>query len=106
MSKSKKINPVHQAINHLQKALDILEGQYSNIPDCCIAGYLDGRTYMNVRNSLPEKQIGKLNKWHYVPCESCFKKNKKNELKLNGMSVRGQIITTLINTLKEQKNDT
>jgi len=58
----------------LQEALNRIEGEYSNIPYCCIEGYISGRTYMNVKNSLSEKDQKKLQKWEYVPCEKCFKK--------------------------------
>ncbi len=103
MSK-RKINSVNRkAVKALETAYDLIEGQNSNIPECCIEGYLNGRTYMNVRNSLPEKSIKKLSKWHYVPCEKCYKKNKRNELKMNGMSDCGKMIRALISILENDK---
>lgn len=101
MSKRKENKVKSAALQHLQKAFDLIEGQYSNIPDCCIEGYLEGRTYMNVLNSMTEKDQKKLHKWHYVPCKKCFKENKINKLKTNGTSVYGQVIWALMDSLKE-----
>ena len=91
-TKRKKLENLDRALSALREALDRIEGVYSNIPECCIEGFINGRTYLNVRNSLKEKDQKKLEKWHYVPCEDCFKKNNVNELQRNGMSDLGQII--------------
>jgi len=103
MSKSKKDTLKSEVMSNIKIALDIIEGRYSNIPDCCIEGFLDGRTYMNVRNSLSEKDQKKLERWQYVPCEKCFKKNKHNELKQNGTSIYGKILMAIIDSLREDK---
>ena len=93
----------YNAISSLRKAYDTLEGIHSNIPECCIEGYLSGRTWMNVKNSLSEKQQEKLYKWKYVPCEKCFKKNKVKELKLNGVSIYGKMINALIESIETEE---
>lgn len=100
---------IARAIMSLKDAYNLLEGQYSNIPNCCIEGYIKGRTWSNVRNSIPEKEVKKLSKWHYVPCEKCYESNNINKLKTNGTSDLGKIIFSLIEILenrkKEQRNE-
>jgi hypothetical protein len=106
MSKAKKFDRktnLGAAILGLQKALDRIEGEYSNIPYCCIDGYISGRTYMNVRNNLSKKQQEKLHKWEYVPCEKCFKKNKVNKLNKNGKSDIGEMLCSLIDILNNRR---
>jgi len=57
-------------------------------------------TYKKFRESLSEKDRKKLDKnpmkWQYVPCMSCFKKNRSVKIKHNGVSLHGRMIMTLI----------
>lgn len=102
MSKSRTNKLEKEAINHFIKAYDIIEGIYSGIPECCIRGFLDGRTYANVYNCLNDKQKHKLDKFNYVPCEKCLKADKITKVKNNGTSLAGEIIFTLINDIKNK----
>ena len=104
MSKNKKMVQVNRdyTIEALREALDRNEGVYSNIPVCCIESYLDGRTYAGFKNILNPKEQKKLEKWEYVPCDVCFKKEKINKLKHNGMSDVGRMISAIISILKEK----
>ncbi len=106
MSKSKeKKENLYYAIESIQEAIDRIEGEYSNIPFCCIDGYISGRTYASVLNSLDESDQKKLQKWNYVPCNKCFKENKRNKLKKNGMSDIGHILIAVIKILSERKKN-
>jgi len=103
MSKSKNL---YYTISALKEAFDRLEGEHSNIPNCCVEGFISGRTYMNVRNSLSsEKDLKKLDKWGYVPCDKCFKKNNKNKIKLNGRSEIGTIIFSIMEVLQTRRKN-
>ena len=94
----------NKIIDNLWEAYDRIEGKHSNIPDCCVEGFISGRTYITVHASLSEKDQKKLEKWTYVPCEKCLKNNKKNKLKINGTSLQGQLLRTIINSL-DKKGD-
>ena len=83
------------AFSLLKDVFDRVEGRHSNIPDCCIETFVAGRTYMEFKNELSEKDQRKLDQWGYVPCNDCFKKNKKQEILLNGTSDLGEMILAL-----------
>ena len=109
MSKSKTKKQTPESLNKeiiisaLIEALDRLEGQYSNIPLCCIEQFTAGRTYINFKETLKPKDQKKLDKWNYVPCDECFKDNKINKLKLNGTSIHGRVLMAIIDSLIEDK---
>ncbi len=46
----------------------------------------------------------KLEKWEYVPCEKCFKKNKRNKLK-EGTSEIGFILYSIMDLLEQRRNN-
>ena len=101
MSKYKKLNKNEDRIvTYLKDAYDRAEGQYSNIPKCCIEDFIGGRTYNLFMQCLSEKDQKKLLKWEYVPCDKCFKNNKINKLKKNGTSMIGIQIGRLIEFIK------
>ena len=85
-----------KVLNHLWDAYDRMEGEYSGIPECCVESYLDGRTAWDFEETLSEKDKKKYKSWHYVPCDQCFKENNKHKLKLNGVSIRGQMLRAII----------
>ena len=91
------------AIQDLNDAFDRIEGMYSNIPLCCIREFISGQTYSGLMETLNKKDQKKLSKWHYVPCEKCFKKNRINKLKMNGTSEVGQIVNSFIAILQNRR---
>lgn len=101
MSKSNNKNS-KKIISLLLEAFNRSEGEYSAIPQCCIEGYISGRTYMNVRNSLNEKDQKKLEKWNYVPCEKCFKQSKVVKIKDNGTSAQGKVMLAIADFYRSQ----
>jgi len=107
MSKYKpKINEnLKKARTLLQDALDIIEGDYSNIPGCCIEVFVAGRTYQEFSNELSQKDKLKLAEWEYVPCNLCFKHNRKNKLNKNGTSDAGYMLLTIMQILKNKEKE-
>jgi len=103
MSKN-KIKNLSAAIQSLRNCIDRLEGEYSNIPDCCIEQYIAGQTYISLYNSINVKDQKKLQKWDYVPCQKCFKNNKRNKLK-EGTSDIGCVLYSILDLLNERKNN-
>ena len=87
-------------IDYLMAAFDHIEGEYSNIPVCCIYNFVNGRTYKNFWETLSKKDQNKLDAWGYVPCGECFKKNKKNKIKKNGTSPYGKMIFAMVESLR------
>ena len=51
-----------------------------------------------VKFEYTEECIQKLKKWHYVPCEKCFKNNKVVKL-VKGTSKRGSTILLMLETM-------
>ncbi len=97
--KNKNLNA---AAKCLRDAFDRIEGEFSNIPHCCVAAFIDGRTYYDFKQSLKdEKDLKKLDKWGYVPCDKCFAKPKgrRKKIKLNGCSSKGVRILQLLQEL-------
>lgn len=97
-------------ISSLQDAFNAVEGQYSNIPECCIYDFLSGLTYEKLKNNLEaenEKVLLKnLKKFNYVPCAYCLEKAEPNELKLNGTSDLGKMILAIIDIVQnKEKSD-
>lgn len=92
---TKKDKNMADAIHLLADVFDRIEGRHSNIPDCCIETFVAGRTYQNFLEELSEKEQRKLSGWGYVPCDDCFKKNKKNKISMNGTSELGQMILAI-----------
>ena len=103
MSKSNKKQTKKAIIDCLQNALDYLEGEHSNIPLCCIGSFvIDKSTYESFRSKLSKKDQKKLLKWEYVPCETCFKNNKVNDLNKNGTSDLGQILRAATQVISDR----
>ena len=119
MSKSKEIMRKHlapslpddknlsDAFLLLVDAFNRIEGRHSNIPDCCVEVFVAGRTYFEYKQQLSEKDQRKLDQWGYVPCDDCFKKNKKQEIYMNGTSDIGQMILAIQQMIirKAEKKD-
>jgi len=87
----------------LEKAYDRCEGMYSKIPECCIDAYLGGlraKYYLDNQDPKVRKKIGG---WGYVPCEECFKNDKKVKIKRNGVSFQGLLIKELVKFFKGQR---
>jgi hypothetical protein len=92
----------NQILNDLWRAYDRIEGEYSGIPECCVEVYINGRTAHEFYISLDEKGKKKYdNTWQYVPCDKCFKENKKAKVKKNGTSFRGEILRTIMASIKK-----
>ncbi len=107
MSKLKKKTDenIKLAKSLLQDAYDRIEGNNSNIPGCCIEVFISGRTYQNFNDELSAKDKLRLDDWEYVPCDSCFKANRKNKINKNGRSDLGYMLLTIMQILEnKQKN--
>lgn len=102
MSKNKKklSDNTKLAVDYLMAAFDNIEGEYSNIPGCCIDEFVNGRTYQGFYETLNKKDQKKLDGWGYVPCDDCFKNNKKNKIKKNGTSPYGKMIFAMVESLR------
>jgi len=87
----------------LQDAYDMIEGDYSNIPGCCIEVFVSGRTYQNFLEELSTKDQLKLQQWEYVPCDKCFKHNKRNKLNKNGRSDVGHMLLTIMQIISNKE---
>jgi len=90
----------------LLNAYNVAEGQYSNIPDCCIKEFNGGRTWATVTSNLTDpKEIKRLNQsWDYVPCEKCFIENKSQPLK-EGDSNIGDLLLFLMEKVLKQNEE-
>ncbi len=97
----KKNKNTKLAIKALQEVINRLEGEHSGLPQCCIEVFVSGRTSHEFRETLSEKNQKKYNAWGYVPCDKCFKNNKKVKIKMNGTSHRGEILYAVLKTLWE-----
>lgn len=95
----KKNKNTKLAIKALQEVINRLEGEYSGLPQCCIEVFVAGRTAYSFRESLTPKNQEKYTGWGYVPCDKCFKRNKKVKIKMNGTSHRGEILYAVLKTL-------
>lgn len=104
--KTKTDENLKEAKQLLQDAYDRIEGRYSNIPGCCIEVFISGRTYIEFLGELEtNKEKLKASEWEYVPCDACFKANRKNKLNKNGRSDLGYMLLTIMQILEEkQKN--
>lgn len=91
-------------IKLLWEVYDRLEGNYSNIPDCCVEAFIGGRTYAGVQENMSDEQVRKLHKWKYVPCEDCFKNDRINKV-IKGKSTKGSVVWLLLQTLEERNGD-
>ncbi len=105
MSKFKKKTDenLKEAKTLLKDAYDRIEGNYSNIPGCCIEVFVCGRTYQNFVEELSAKDKLKLDEWGYVPCDACFKANRKNKINKNGRSDLGYMLLTIMQILEEKQ---
>jgi hypothetical protein len=101
--KTKSNENIKKARKMLQDVYDLLEGDHSNIPGCCIEVFISGRTYKNFNDELSEKDQRKLDDWGYVPCDTCFKHNRKNKINLNGTSDCGMMLATIMQILKTKE---
>jgi len=89
-------------LKDLWTAFDRIEGEYSGIPKCCIEVYISGRTAHEFYMSLDDKGKKKYdNSWQYVPCDKCFKNNKKAKIKKNGTSLKGEMLRTIMASIKK-----
>lgn len=90
----------------LYKAYNVAEGQFSNIPDCCIEAFNNGRTWAFVRNSLPNKEEKKrvADKWDYVPCEACLASGNSRPLKIGDSSI-GEMLLYLMEKVVKQDEE-
>ena len=81
----------------LLQAYNVAEGQYSNIPNCCIIAFNNGRTWAAVVNSLADPKDKKrlCDNWDYVPCENCLRDGKSQPLK-KGDSDIGEVLLSLM----------
>lgn len=81
----------------LLNAYNIAEGQFSNIPDCCIKAFNGGRTWASVVNSLTDPKDKKRlsDNWDYVPCETCLTEGKSQPLR-EGDSFIGETLLFLM----------
>lgn len=91
-----------EMVKALFYAFDWSEGRYSAIPDCCIEEYSAGKYYTKFKETLSEKDQKKLDKWNYVPCNKCFKKNNLVKIKNNGTSLHGRVIMSLIDDMLDR----
>ena len=104
--KTKTDENLKEAKQLLQDAYDRIEGRYSNIPGCCIEVFVAGRTYQEFKQELAsQKDKLKLEEWSYVPCDSCFKANRKNKINKNGRSEIGYMLLTIMQILEEKQKD-
>lgn len=112
MSKSKKKYPYNKKfiLKGLQNVFDRIEGEYSNIPECCIEEFIFGTTFHDLKEELEEEDnkdlLKKLKKFHYVPCMSCLENAQPNELKFNGTSDLGSVIQSIMKIIKDKKHGT
>lgn len=88
----------NKIIKLLWELYDRFEGEYSNIPPCCINEFIKGRTYHEFAMSLTKKQLKKLEQWHYVPCDKCFEAGRKRSI-VKGVSNRGATIQLILQSL-------
>jgi len=101
--KQKTNENLKKARTLLQDAYDMIEGDYSNIPGCCIEVFVAGRTYQNFREELSSKDQLKLEQWEYVPCDKCFKHNKSNKINKNGRSDLGDMLLTIMQIVAKKE---
>ena len=107
MSNNKYEKNMQYAVYALEEAMNRIAGQHSNIPECCIETYINGRTYIDFENTLNSSEKEKLNKWNYVPCDHCFRTGNISKLKYNGLSDVGEILFSIIKIIerKEKTNE-
>jgi hypothetical protein len=92
--KSKK-----RIVQLLQMAEDYIEGEFSGIPLCCIREFVEnGRMYYNFKKSLPEASQVNLNKFNYVPCDTCLQKCQPVTLR-RGFSEHSETLNDLMNKI-------